>query len=475
MRTSGLVVAFFALALAQSFAGEARQPVPEDIMQPRIRGTFPAQGTLFADLDEPFASDEQPVNATIAVDSRERFQEIDGFGYTLTGGSALVLSLMDAAPRRALLEELFADPPVGIGVSYLRVSIGSSDLDPETFSYSMPPSGETDPDLELFTLDHDREYLIPMLREILQIRPDLLIMASPWSAPTWMKSNFRTVGGTLKSEYQGVYAQYFVRYVQEMASEGIRIDAVTVQNEPLHGGNNPSMTMLDFQQAEFVRDHLGPAFADAGIGTRIIIYDHNADRLDYPLRVLSDPDAAAYVDGTAFHLYGGEISALSEVHEAYPDKRIYFTEQWVGAPGDMIRDLLWHTENLIVGATRNWSRIVLQWNLAADPSQDPHTPGGCDRCLGALTIDGNDVVRNPAFYIIAQASAFVPRGSIRVGSNEVDGLPNVAFLTPDDRIVLIVANTGRRERNVRIELGRKATTARLPARGVVSYSWEIAR
>ncbi len=358
-----------------------------------------------------------------------------------------------------------------MGVSYLRISLGASDLDHEVFSYNDLPPSQTDPELSRFSIDPDRRHLIPILREILLIQPQLRIMASPWSAPTWMKTNGSTVGGSLRPEFYSVYAEYFVRYVDAMHKEGIRIDAVTVQNEPLHPGNNPSMTMSAGEQATFVRDHLGPAFANAGIGTKIIIYDHNADRVDYPLSVLGDEQAAQYIDGTAFHLYGGTIDALSRLHVAHPDKNIYFTEQWTGAPGDMVRDLLWHTENVVVGATRNWARVVLQWNLAADPNQDPHTLGGCTECLGALTIDGDEVTRNSPYYVIAHASAHVPPGSSRIASTLAEGIPNAAFLTPTGGVVAIVANTGRTPVDIDMEIEGLGYALVLPGRSVATVVW----
>lgn len=186
-----------------------------------------------------------------------------------------------------------------------------------------------------------------------------------------MKDNNSSIGGSLKKEYYPVYANYFVKYINAMKNEGITIDAITVQNEPLHPGNNPSLLMLAEDQKEFIKDHLGPVFEKNGISIKIILYDHNADRPDYPISILDDPEAAKYIDGSAFHLYGGEIDALSQVHDAHPDKNIYFTEQWVGAPGDFSKEMAWHTENLIIGATRNWSRNVLEWNLAADENQEP--------------------------------------------------------------------------------------------------------
>lgn len=410
---------------------------------------------------------------TITIDESKTFQEMDGFGYTLTGGSALHIYQMDAEPRSQLLQELFATDSTHIGISYLRVSIGASDLDEHIFSYNDLPEGMTDPEMEKFDLGHDRKYLIPVLKEILAINPNIKIMGSPWSPPTWMKTNNDTKGGSLKPEHYAAYAKYFVRYIQEMAAEGIRIDAVTVQNEPLHPGNNPSLLMLADEMSEFIKNHLGPAFEVAGIDTKIIIYDHNADRPDYPISILDDPEAKKYIDGSAFHLYGGTIDALMEVHKAHPDKHLYFTEQWIGAPGDFPIDLNWHTKNLIIGATRNWCKTVLEWNLAADPHQDPHTDrGGCDRCLGAITIEGNTIIRNPAYYIIAHASKFVRPGAVRVETNMPEKLPNVAFKGVDGHIILIVLNDAYAEQTFNLSYNGKTATAVLKGSSVGTYLWQ---
>ncbi len=407
-------------------------------------------------------SENSEIDAIITVDTSETYQEIDGFGYTLTGGSALHINKMSDSARTALLEELFGTGEDQIGVSYLRLSIGASDLDEAPFSYNDLPAGERDENLERFSLANDTVHLIPVLREILEISPDIKILGSPWSPPVWMKDNNDTRGGSLKEEYYPVYANYFVKYIKAMEDEGIEIDAITIQNEPLHPGNNPSLLMLAEDQAEFIKNHLGPAFEKNNIDTKIILYDHNADRPDYPISILDDPEAAQYVDGSAFHLYGGKIEALSEVHEAHPDKHIYFTEQWVGAPGDFAQEMSWHTENLIIGATRNWSRNVLEWNLAADENQEPHTDrGGCDRCLGAVTITGDEVTREPAYYIIGQASKVVRPGSVRVASNEPENIRNVAFKTPQGKIAVIIQNTSEEEKSIRVQVGDKKVVLQL--------------
>ena len=417
-------------------------------------------------FQETFVNDDTSRTAdhTIALDPETTYQEIDGFGYTLTGGSALHLSKMSAGARTAILQELFGRGEGSIGVSYLRLSLGASDLDEYPWSYDDLPDGETDLPLANFSLAYDTLYLIPVLKEILQIAPEIKLMASPWSPPTWMKDNKDTRGGSLLPEYHEVYARYLLRYLQAMKVEGITIDALTIQNEPLHPGNNPSLLMLAEQQAEFIKTELGPLLEAEDMDTKLVIYDHNADRPDYPISILDDPAAAAYVDGSAFHLYGGEIGALSGVHDAHPDKNIYFTEQWVGAPGNFAEDLEWHLENLIIGATANWSKTVLEWNLAADPQQDPHTDrGGCDRCLGAITIDGDEVMRNPAYYIIAQASKYIPAGAVRIGSSEA-ALPHVAFKNPNGEIVTMLENTRESAETVAVVLDGRTVVVALPAK-----------
>jgi glucosylceramidase len=285
-----------------------------------------------------------------------------------------------------------------------------------------------------------------------------------------MKTNKSAKGGSLKPEYFGVYARYFVKYIQAMKAQGIPIDAITIQNEPLNPDNNPSMYMTAVDQALFVKNYLGPEFAKANITTKIILYDHNCDMYSYPLTVLNDPDARKYSDGSAFHLYGGNIVALTTVHNAYPDKNVYFTEQWVGAPGNFAEDLKWHVKNLIIGAPRNWSKNVIEWNLASDPNYYPHTDGGCGTCLGALTI-GNNVSRNVAYYIIGHASKFVPVGSIRIESSVVSNLPNVAYLTPTGKKVLIVLNESNSTQTFNIQFNKKIVTHNLVAGAVATYVW----
>lgn len=406
----------------------------------------------------------------IDVDSTQQFQPIDGFGFTLTGGSAQLINRMNAADRASLLKELFGNQENAIGISYLRLAIGASDLSPSVFSYDDLPAGQTDLPLDHFSLGPDKTDLLPVIKEILAINPHLRFLGSPWSPPVWMKDNGSSIGGSLKPEYYAVYAQYLVKYIQAMKAEGIAIDAITPQNEPLHDGNNPSLHMTAVQQADFIKNHLGPAFRAANLTTRIIVYDHNCDRPDYPLAILNDAAAKPFVDGSAFHLYAGDISVLSQVHQAHPDKNVYFTEQYTASNGSFDGDLKWHIKNVIIGATRNWSRIALEWNLANDAGYGPHTPGGCTTCKGALTI-GSVATRNVAYYIIAHASKFVPPGSVRIASNIAGSLVNVAFLTPTGKKVLILLNDGNSPETFNIRYKGKWTTHSLSAGSVGTYVW----
>lgn len=402
---------------------------------------------------------------TIFVDDSKRFQTIDGFGYTLTSGSATLINQLK--DKNKLLDELFGKADYSIGVNYLRVSVGASDLSDHAYSYSE----SKDLNLKNFSLKEDEKDLIPVLKEIIKINPKIKILASPWSPPTWMKSNNNSMGGNLLPEFYQVYANYLVKYIKEMKKHGIVIDALTIQNEPLHPGNNPSLLMLPNEQANFIKHNLGPTFLKNGIKTKIIIYDHNADRPDYPISILNDPAARKFIDGSAFHLYGGSVETIGEVHEAHPDKNLYFTEQWIGHPSNFGGDLAWHIKNLIIGATRNWCKTVLEWNLAINPQLNPHTDGGCTACLGAITIDQDKIERNAAYYIIGHASKFVPTNSKRIASNTVLNLQNVAFKTPEGKTVLIVINDSDKSVDFLIGSKRKMAKETIEAGSVVSYVW----
>jgi len=439
-----------------------------------VRITNPDKSSLFEKTTSLLFEKRVGESIIIIVDSTIRYQTMDGFGYSLTGGSAQLVNTLTPENRKELLNELFQINDNNIGISYLRISIGASDLDDHVFSYDDLQEGQTDINLSKFNLKGDSTNLIPVLKEILAINPDIKIVGSPWSPPAWMKDNNRSKAGSLKKEYYSVYANYFVKYVQEMKKRGITIDAVTIQNEPENPGNTPSLVMTSPEQNEFIKLHLGPSFKSAGITTKIILFDHNCDHPEYPIAILNDSETRSFVDGSAFHMYLGKIEAMSKVHEAHPDKNVYFTEQWTSGKGDFAGDLRWHAKTLIVGAPRNWSRNVIEWNLAADENFNPHTPdGGCSLCQGALTINSKsqEVVRNVSYYIIAHASRFVRPGSVRIASNEVQGLFNVAYIGPEGKKILIVVNDNDQPKIFSIQFNGMTATTRLNAGAVGTYVW----
>ncbi len=479
LQTKKLLIAFVALICMQGDCskrsnGGTNPPVDPPVVTNEVDFwmTKGAQSALLQKQSAVLAfGSTTNTYSNITVDTTQRYQTIDGFGYTLTSGSATLINNLLSSVKSSLLNELFGSGSNSIGISYLRISIGASDLSATVYSYDDMPTGQTDITLSHFSLDPDRlTGLIPLLKEITAINPNIKIMATPWSPPVWMKDNGSSKGGSLLPQYYDVYAQYFVKYIQQMKAEGITIDAITPQNEPLHPGNNPSMLMLAEQQRDFIKNNLGPAFQAAGITTKIIVYDHNCDKPEYPMTILDDAAARAFVDGSAFHLYAGDISALSTVRNKHTDKNVYFTEQWTSSAGDFGGDLKWHLKNVIIGSMRNWSKTALEWNLANDPNYRPHTDGGCTQCKGALTISST-VQKNVSYYIIAHASKFVPAGSVRVMSGISGSLYSVAFETPQKKKVLIVLNDGTSSATFNIKFKDKWVTPTLPGGAVGTFVW----
>jgi glucosylceramidase len=443
--------------------------------------TTPDKTTLFQlqNIGLNFAAASNS-NATIVVNPSQTYQTIDGFGYALTDGSAQLINQMSATNKSSLLSELFDTSGNDIGVTYLRLTIGASDLSPSVYSYDDMPAGQTDESLAHFSVNGTitATDVIPVLQQILTINPNIKTIATPWSAPAWMKDNGSSVGGNLLRQYYGAYADYFVKYIQAMQAAGIPITAVTPQNEPENPGNNPSMLLPADSEAVFIEDYLAPAFQAAGITAKIVIYDHNCDDPGYPESILANVGAAQYVDGSAFHLYAGDISAMGTVHNAYPNKNLYFTEQYTDAGGNFGGDILWHIQNVIVGATTNWSKNAIEWNLASDPNEQPHTPAingstPCTTCLGAVTISGSSVVsRNQSYYIIAHVAKFVRPGSVRIASTANSALPNVAFQTPGGKRVLIVLNTNTSTSvTFNIQFNGQIVSPTLPAGAVGTFVW----
>lgn len=423
-----------------------------------------------------FETNGAPAELTIDVDENTKYQTIDGFGGALTDSSAYVISRMDEQAKDALMNKLFSREGDGAGFSYLRLPMGASDFATSIYTYDDMPAGETDPELEHFSIAHDSAYIIPLLKQALEINPDLKIMGTPWSAPGWMKTTDSSIKGKLKDEYYGVYAQYFVKFIEAYEAEGIPIDAVTLQNEPHYEpGDYPGMRMEPEDQAKFVKDYLGPAFEEAEIDTKIVVWDHNWSEPQYPIDVLNDADAKKYIAGSAFHGYAGNVSAQSLVHDQHPDKDIYFTESSGGefAP-DFAGNVQWDVQNLIIGATRNWARTSLKWNIALDENNGPFV-GGCSDCRGIVTVDSStdEVTYNEEFYAFGQASKFVLPGAKRIKSNTfgAGSIEDVAFVNPDGSKVLLALNSSKESKAFKVRWGTKSFAYTLPAGAVASFVW----
>lgn len=414
-----------------------------------------------------FAANSGSNANTITVNAGTTYQTIDGYGWTLTDGSAQVISGLNATAQNNLLQELF-NPSTGLSSNVVRISIGSSDLSQYTYSYA-DTYGDTalnNFSLNGFTMD----YTVPILKKILAINPNIKILATPWSAPYWMKTNNGWVGGSLLTANYGPYANYFVKYLQAMQAQGIKIWAITPQNEPENPYNEPSMTMNSTEQKNFINNNLGPALMNAGFGyVKIIAFDHNCDNTAYPTDVLNN---SSYVDGAAFHLYAGNISAMTTVRNN-TGKNVYFTEQYVGGPGNFGGDFGWHMQNVVIGSMNNWSKTTLEWNLATNTSYGPHTSGGCSNCMGAITITGSgSYTRNSPYYIIGQISKFVKNGAVRIGSSSSNGsLSASAFKNNDGSVVLVVYNSSSSALSTKIVSGSNAFTYSIPGNAAISFKW----
>ena len=408
----------------------------------------------------------------IEIDPSLLYQPVDGFGAALTDASAwLIWERLEAEQRETLLEALFSRDE-GLGLSYVRVPIGASDFARESYTYA----DEQAEDLASFSIAHDEAYILPVLQAALAHNPELQILASPWSAPAWMKTNASLNGGELLPEHFATFANYHVQFIQAYQAAGIPIKAITPQNEPQHRSDSyPTMFMTAKDQLTFIRDHLGPALDAAGLDTQVMILDHNWNLTKYALDILADPDVRQYIAGTAFHCYGGEVAQQTLVHRAYPDKGIWFTEcSGGGWSTDFGDNVSWNMQNLVIGNFRNWGRSLLLWNLALDQNSGPQN-GGCTDCRGVVTINTETgaVTYNEEYYILGHLSKFVVPGAHRIESTafELGGPQNVAFLNPDGTVTLVVHAT--EAATFRVQMGEQNFSYAIPAQGTVTFKWHL--
>lgn len=413
----------------------------------------------------------------IVVDEKKKYQQMDGFGASFTDASAyLVYNKLSPEKRREVMEKLF-DREKGIGISFLRQPMGATDYTTKLYSYDDLPTGvDEDPDLKYFSIDHDKKYIIPLLKEAMEINPELKIMASPWSPPGWMKTTGSMIGGSLRRSYYSVYAQYFVKFIRSYEVEGIPIYAITVQNEPLYVPKEyPGMKMDWVEQADFIGEYLGPAFESAGIKTKILCYDHNWDNTTYAAYVLSHEKASKYVSGSAWHFYGGKHEAMSKIKEMFPDKEIWFTEgsggDWVPAFFNAYMDQMMH----VIRIPRNWAKTVVWWNIALDEKRGP-TILSKSTCRGLIEINQKtgEVKYNVDYYTLGHISKFVLPGAYRIDSYTYqDRLESVAFLNPDGSKVLIVSNRTNTAKKMQvIEDGLEAFSYILPGYASATFVWQ---
>ncbi|WP_419317942.1 glycoside hydrolase family 30 protein [Caulobacter sp. ErkDOM-E] len=475
MRRSGLATTLAAIAL--TFGGCAALPKAGPSTARAWITTGDRSQLLAEQGPSTFMEVDDSASAPLlVVDAAERHQTMVGFGAAITDASAwLIQTKLSPQQRDQLMGELFGRGEGGLGFSCTRVTIGASDFSLDHYSLDDAPGGAPDPELKSFSIERPAQYVFPTVRQALAINRDLKVMASPWSAPAWMKTTNSLVKGQLKSEAYPVYAEFFARYVKAASKVGVPTDYLSIQNEPdFEPENYPGMRWSALDRARFFGENLGPVFQRERIKTRILDWDHNWDHPEQPLAVLADARARAVVSGVAWHCYGGDVSAQAQVAAAHPDKDVFFTEcsggQW--SP-KFDESFSWMMSKLIIGSTRGGARGVLMWNLALDEAYGPHA-GGCGDCRGVVTIDSRTgaVERNQEYYAFGHASRFVKPGAVRIGSPaKVGDLETVAFLNRDGGRVLIVLNGGQTPSAFAVADGGRRFRATIPARSAATLVW----
>lgn len=419
-------------------------------------------------------------NSIITVNDKRAYQQMDGFGASLTDSAAwLVNNKLTAAQQSSLWQSLFS-ASAGIGISFLRQPMGATDFSASgNYSYDDMPLGQVDPSLVNFSIAHDTSYIIPLLQNAIAVNPNIKVVAVPWSPPAWMKTSSTMNGGNMKTAYFSSFAQYFVKFVQAYQQQGVPIYAVLPQNEPLNSTSNyPSEYLAATDEAAFIGKNLGPALSSAGLGNvKIVAYDHNWDNPSYPETVLADSSASHFTAGSAFHCYSGDVSAQSTVEAAYPNAGIWFTECSGTVGSSFSGDLVWNAENLLIGATRNWARSISLWNLALDQNSGPKN-AGCSNCRGVVTIDTRTspatVSNNVEYYVLGHVAKFVVPGAFRIDSNSFGhgNLEDVAFKNPDGSIVLLVLNSAGNASGFTVNWNGQTYNYSLPAGALATFEWK---
>lgn len=454
-----------------AWAGEVGAPGPV-----RVWATFRDRRYAQADPLAWKPATEVAADA-IALDPGATRQEILGFGGALTDAACFVLSQLPQSERQAVMHDLFA--PGEMALNVCRTCIGSSDYSRSVYSFD--ESSEPDPELKTFSIDHDKAYILPVLRDARKANPELFLFSSPWSPPGWMKANGSMLGGTMQIHSLAPYARYFLKFLEAYKAEGVQIDAVTVQNEvdTEQDGRMPACLWGQEYEINFVQNFLGPALRKAGAPTKIWVLDHNYNLWGRAIGELSVPGANEYIDGIAWHGYVGEPSAMTRVHDAFPAKNAYWTEGGpdITAP-DYLTDFTKWTETFN-GILRNWARSITAWNLALDEKGNPNI--GPFPCGGVITVDNatRKVTRSGQYWAFAHFSKHVRRGAKVFQTNGVgdtaghgatSAVSHTGFRNPDGSFVVVLSNRGP-EKRVQLLLGSKALDVELPADSVHTLQW----
>ncbi|MFJ6907557.1 ricin-type beta-trefoil lectin domain protein [Streptomyces griseoluteus] len=413
----------------------------------------------------------------ITVDENTRYQTFTGGGASFTDTAAWLMNSSGAlsqATRDATMRKLFS-PTDGIGLSFLRNPMGASDLARSGYTYDDVPAGQTDPSLAKFSLAHDLADVVPLTKQARQLNPDLTVMASPWTAPAWMKDSGSLNGGWLKAEDYGAYASYFVKYLQGYRDQGVPVSYVTAQNEPTCCSGYPSMSWNASGLAYFTKSELLPKLQQAGLSTKVLAHDWNWDTYDsYAAQTVDDAAVRSHPNfgGIAWHGYGGDVGKQTAVHNQYPALDAFATEH---SGGTWIADQQREDLSDIINYTRNWAKSVTKWSLAVDQNMGPHN-GGCGTCTGLITVHNGDgrsgsVDYTVEYYDMGHLTKFVRPGAQRIASTASSTVPNVAWRNPDGSKALIAYNGATSAKQVTINWGAQHATYTLPARTSATFTW----
>jgi len=413
----------------------------------------------------------------ITVDENTRYQTFTGGGASFTDTAAWLMNssgALSAATRNATMQKLFS-PTDGIGLSFLRNPMGASDLARYGYSYDDVPAGQTDPNLNSFSIAHDLADVVPLTKQALQLNPSLTVMASPWTAPAWMKDSGSLNGGWLKSEDYGAYANYFVKYLQAYKDQGVPVSYVTAQNEPTCCSGYPSMSWNASGLAYFTKSELLPKLNASGLTTKVLAHDWNWDVYDsYAAQTVDDAAVRSNPNfgGIAWHGYGGDIAKQTTVHNQYPTLDAFGTEH---SGGTWIANQQREDMSNIIDYTRNWAKSVTKWSLAVDQNMGPHN-GGCGTCTGLVTVHNGDGASGTVdytieYYTMGHLTKFVRPGAQRIASTASTAVPNVAWRNPDGSKALIAYNDTSAAKTVTINWGGQHATYSLPGKTSATFTW----